>query len=331
MEMFVDDSSLERWEVIGSGGFGQIYKARHCRWACDVAVKLLRHDDGTGASLQREIDMMRQASSPHVIRVRGVFRGRLPHSGPSMQLGVVMELMERGSLADLQLTDFGLSRISCSVSQVSKTDDEEVGGTVNYMPPEAFQSSYKPNRACDIYRYFRGLDQPPGHSDSIFNHSSNVDAKPTRVKLLIPEGQRPLLDDIRGQAAGLAELTELMKRCWDNIPEQRPSALECTTETEELYKIYKHAMNDAVHEVLKKLDQNEEAGMTEYEAIQPMSAARGGTICRSAPMAALTQLSRRCPTFVYIGGMFPTFLHCFCSAPVVCWPPSVRNIDPSQY
>ncbi|XP_034735690.1 NACHT, LRR and PYD domains-containing protein 3-like [Etheostoma cragini] len=337
METFVEDSSLERWEVIGSGGFGQIYKARHCRWACDVAIKLLHHDDGTGASLLREIVKMRQASSPHVVRIRGVFRGRPPHSGPSTQLGVVMELMERGSLANLQdalsetpppwplvfrlthqvalgvnflhslphpllhqdlkppnvllddalnakLTDFGLARISCSVSQVSKTDDEEVGGTVNYTPPEAFQLSYIPNRAYDIYSYGILLwsivtgKQPYGN------------AKPTRVKLLIPEGQRPLLDDIRGQAAGLAELTELMKRCWDNVPEQRPSALECTTETEELYKMYKHAINDAVHEVLKKLDQNEEAGITEYEAIEPMCAARG-----------LTQLSRRCPTFVYIG------------------------------
>ncbi|XP_078114201.1 receptor-interacting serine/threonine-protein kinase 4-like [Sander vitreus] len=353
METFVEDSSLERWEVIGSGGFGQIYKARHCRWACDVAIKLLRHDDGTNASLLREIDMMRQASSPHVIRVRGVFKGRPPHSGPSMQLGVVMELMERGSLANLQealsetpppwplvfrlahqvalginflhslphpvlhldlkppnvllddtlnakLTDFGLARISCSISRVSKKDDEEGGGTVNYMPPEAFELSYKPNRASDIYSYGILLwsivtgKQPYGN------------AKPTRVQLLIPEGQRPLLDDIRGQAAGLAELTGLMKRCWDNIPKRRPPALECTTETEELYKMYKHAINDAVHEVLKKLDQKE-------EAIEPLSAARGLTICQSAPLAGLTQMSRCCPTFVYIGGMSPTSYFVFTS------------------
>lgn len=42
----ISDSSLSDWVVIGSGGFGQVYKARHCMWCCDVAIKLLHHDDG---------------------------------------------------------------------------------------------------------------------------------------------------------------------------------------------------------------------------------------------------------------------------------------------
>ncbi|XP_039637728.1 receptor-interacting serine/threonine-protein kinase 2-like [Perca fluviatilis] len=149
--------------------------------------------------------MMQEASSPHVIRLLEIFKGRPPNSGWTTQLGVVMELMERGSLASLQkaldgpppwplvfrlahqvalginflhslprpvlhqdlkpqnvllddalnakLTDFGLSRISYSVAQVSKKEDG--WGTVGYMPPEAFVSSYKPKRASDIYRYKR--------------------------------------------------------------------------------------------------------------------------------------------------------------------------------
>lgn len=44
--VLIEDSSLKDWEVIGSGGFGQIYKARHQKWCCDVAIKLLHHDDG---------------------------------------------------------------------------------------------------------------------------------------------------------------------------------------------------------------------------------------------------------------------------------------------
>ncbi len=47
---------------------------------------------------------MRQGSSPYVIHVLGVFKGRLPSSGSSAQLGLVMEVMERGSLASLQVT-----------------------------------------------------------------------------------------------------------------------------------------------------------------------------------------------------------------------------------
>ena len=47
---------------------------------------------------------MRLGSCPYVIQVLGVFKGRLPNSGPSAQLGLVMEFMERGSLASLQVT-----------------------------------------------------------------------------------------------------------------------------------------------------------------------------------------------------------------------------------
>ncbi|XP_028446331.1 receptor-interacting serine/threonine-protein kinase 3 [Perca flavescens] len=204
MEQFVEDSSLGDWKVIGSGGFGQIYKARHHQWGFDVAIKLLQ-GEGTEKDLLREIKMMRQVTSPYVMAVQGIFKGRTPSSGRSTQLGVVMELMERGSLASLQealrgtppwplvfrlahqvalginflhslprpvlhqdlkpqnvllddslnakLTDFGLARISCSVTQVSK-DDEPLGGTIHYMPPEALKStSYKPTRAFDIYSY----------------------------------------------------------------------------------------------------------------------------------------------------------------------------------
>ena len=44
--ILIDESRLEGWKVIGAGGFGQIFKARHRQWGCDVAIKLLHHDDG---------------------------------------------------------------------------------------------------------------------------------------------------------------------------------------------------------------------------------------------------------------------------------------------
>lgn len=44
--ILIEDTNLEYWKVIGSGGFGQVYKARHHKWCCDVAVKLLHYDDG---------------------------------------------------------------------------------------------------------------------------------------------------------------------------------------------------------------------------------------------------------------------------------------------
>ncbi|XP_034412748.1 receptor-interacting serine/threonine-protein kinase 3 isoform X2 [Cyclopterus lumpus] len=313
MSGLIRDSSLRGWKAIGSGGFGQIFKARHCAWGCDVAVKLLRFDDGTtSASLLREIDMMRLGSSPHVILVRGLFEGRVPPSSYT-QLGLVMEFMERGSLATLQdrlheappwplvfrlahqvalginflhsltpallhldlkpgnvlldndlnakITDFGLSRFYHSATRGSQKDgDEEGGGTISYMPPEAFDLSYKPGREFDVYSYGILL------WSIVSGTKPYAHAKSSLVRFRIPEGDRPPLDGIRLQAAELAELTrltELMERCWHTEPQRRPSTLACTTEAEELYNMHKLNISDAVHRVLKKLDQKEEEIMRE--------------------------------------------------------------------
>lgn len=36
----VGDESLDQWELVGSGGFGLVFKARHKDWGFDVAIKI---------------------------------------------------------------------------------------------------------------------------------------------------------------------------------------------------------------------------------------------------------------------------------------------------
>ncbi|KAM8900400.1 receptor-interacting serine/threonine-protein kinase 3 [Spinachia spinachia] len=310
LPMKVSDSSLEGWTPVGSGGFGQVFKARHRGWCCDVAVKLLHHHDGNSESaLLKEIDMTRQGSSPHVVLVRGVFKGRPPGVGVT-RLGLVMEFMERGSLASLQfvvnealpwplvcrlahqvalginflhslspallhmdlkasnvlldsslnakLTDFGLARLNHSAARSSKNTSAEGGGTISYMPPEAFDLSYKPDKASDIYSYGILLwsivtGKPPYGG-----------AEPSLVRHRIPKGDRPSIPEFMLRARGydgFAELRRLMERCWHHVHEDRPCALECATEAEKLYEMHKKGINDVLHDLQRKLDKDKEEDM----------------------------------------------------------------------
>ncbi|XP_055074164.1 receptor-interacting serine/threonine-protein kinase 3 isoform X2 [Misgurnus anguillicaudatus] len=96
----IRDDSLERWSKIGSGGFGQIYRARHTEWGIDVAVKALLCE-GSVSTLQREASLMFQGGNPNVLRIFGLYEGNLGIKENPSQFGLVMEFMERGSLADL--------------------------------------------------------------------------------------------------------------------------------------------------------------------------------------------------------------------------------------
>ncbi|AWP08572.1 putative receptor-interacting serine/threonine-protein kinase 3-like [Scophthalmus maximus] len=105
----VGSESLEKWESVGSGGFGHVYKARHRDWGFDVAIKLLH--DGVGfyssapihkeKALAEEASHMDKVSCEFVLRVYGLYEGIPPLGGLAMQKGIVMEFMGGGSVQAL--------------------------------------------------------------------------------------------------------------------------------------------------------------------------------------------------------------------------------------
>ncbi|XP_067303782.1 receptor-interacting serine/threonine-protein kinase 3 [Pseudorasbora parva] len=100
----IRDESLQCFVKIGSGGFGQIYRAKHTRWVMDVAIKLLLYKDGSESSIQREASMMFQGGNPNVIRIFGLYEGRVGVPLLPLQSGLVMEFMSNGSVAELLQT-----------------------------------------------------------------------------------------------------------------------------------------------------------------------------------------------------------------------------------
>ncbi|XP_030282043.1 receptor-interacting serine/threonine-protein kinase 3-like [Sparus aurata] len=92
----VCDESLENWEPVGSGGFGDVYTARHKDWGFDVAIKIPH----TGVCY-KEATLMETVSCEFVLRVYGIYQRSSSTSGGSMQRGIVMEFMRRGSVESL--------------------------------------------------------------------------------------------------------------------------------------------------------------------------------------------------------------------------------------
>uniref|UniRef100_A0A9J8DL36 Protein kinase domain-containing protein n=2 Tax=Cyprinus carpio TaxID=7962 RepID=A0A9J8DL36_CYPCA len=297
----IRDECLRGWRSVGTGGFGQIYRAKHKTLGMDVAIKLLHYKDGSASSIQREAHLMFQGGNPNVIRILGLYEGRV--GGAGLQSGLVMEFMPKGSLADLlqkltgpppwpltfrmaheiglgmnflhhlsppllhldlkpsnvllddslraKLTDFGLSRVARSVSRCSRDKDDDDGGTLSYMPPEALQSlNYKACKATDVYSYGVLLWSMVTGKEPYEGALSNL------VRFRIPQGDRPDLTSIDHRGVkGLEDMVRLMTECWHQDPSSRPSFLDCVHVTEKIFQMHRQGLNEAVYGVLKQLVQ----------------------------------------------------------------------------
>ncbi|XP_028559410.2 receptor-interacting serine/threonine-protein kinase 3 [Podarcis muralis] len=154
----------------------------------------------------------------------------------------------------VRVADFGLSKFKRGTTRnasIKSREEEEYGGTLEFMPPEAFTNvNYKPTPGTDVYSYgilmwslLTGEDPyanvPPGNMSSI-------------IKSLIPQGQRPSTDELERMAnrvLKLEDLIRLMKLCWHHNEDQRPSFRECSENTEDAFSQYKRHIVAAVRKV----------------------------------------------------------------------------------
>ncbi|XP_073527251.1 receptor-interacting serine/threonine-protein kinase 3 [Phyllobates terribilis] len=159
----------------------------------------------------------------------------------------------------IKITDFGLSKFTSSASTQGTEDCEGVGGTLEYMPPEAFQEGYQPSTSTDVYSFaILSAVVLRGESPYPVDHSA-------LIRQLVPQGQRPCLKSLENETSvnNLSEAIEFTKRCWANDKLERPPFSECCNIWEKIFTAYsKCDIKQAVRRVQDEIDTSAPCGKT---------------------------------------------------------------------
>ncbi|KAM3918966.1 LOW QUALITY PROTEIN: receptor-interacting serine/threonine-protein kinase 3-like [Leptodactylus fuscus] len=289
---------VEGLQMVGSGGFGVVYRGWSKKLNMEIALKMIQGSHGSNLKklmrdLNKEKDIMQKASNPHVLRLLGVYEknegefigyGLYMHHGslrslfdniPDVPWALRFQILHQVALGmnylhtldppiihrdlkpcnvllnkhlDVQITDFGLSKIVGATSSVTPS----FAGTWSYMAPEAlYDINYRPTKSYDVYSYgiltwtvFSGEEPYPGVPAVVVQHC-------------VSKGQRPRVSDLDQyrDVKMVSEAKELMIRCWNQNPENRPSFHDCGKLTAEMFKAYQDEVVNAVRRVQDLLNE----------------------------------------------------------------------------
>ncbi|XP_077323022.1 uncharacterized protein LOC143956699 isoform X1 [Lithobates pipiens] len=280
-------SLSKEWNLIGQGHFGDVYKVKHMELQITVAVKKLKEDVPHLEDLLTEAEKIKHASENYfVIRLFGIVKAPPCIVMEWMECGCLGTLMQKvqeipwalkyrflhevalgmnwlhclsppllhldlkprnvllNDSLHIRITDFGLSKYISSSNEAN-------GGTLEYMPPEAFQKGYNPSEASDVYSFailsavvLRGDDPYPVWCSSL-------------ISICIPQGQRPTFESLENinSVKNLEKAIAFTMRCWDNDKQQRPSFVECCKQWETFKSAFQDKeIRDAVKAVQNMMD-----------------------------------------------------------------------------
>ncbi|XP_072029615.1 uncharacterized protein [Amphiura filiformis] len=317
--ILIDDKDITIGRILGEGGFGAVYKAKHVNWG-EVAVKRLKGVILT-ADVQKEADrMLKVVSSPYIVTVMGLMKN-------PKDVGIVMEYFDNGSLKDfekkymkcdcwsrkvkmVQDIAFGMNYLhtldqpiihrdlklenvfvgdgfeakigdlGLAVSSKSSLQKAGSSGTLTHMPPEAFSSkSTGPDEFWDIftfaitsYELISGNDPWP-----------QINEWNAPIDVWVRNGERPDLTVLPPEAP--SELIDVIKKCWEGEPMQRPSFKDILNSITELFEAkYKCGLRRADIMILEQMDRVQEA-----EEAKGSSATDSGMV--NDPWASLEAMS----------------------------------------
>uniref|UniRef100_A0AAY4A149 Mitogen-activated protein kinase kinase kinase kinase n=1 Tax=Denticeps clupeoides TaxID=299321 RepID=A0AAY4A149_9TELE len=128
---------------IGSGTYGDVFKARSIKSSVTTAIKVIKLDAGEDlSSIEQEITMMKECKHQNIVGYFGSYHW-------NNKLWICMEFCGGGSLQDIYHADFGVAaEISTSVSK-----RKSFIGTPYWMAPEvaAVEKKGGYNQLCDIW------------------------------------------------------------------------------------------------------------------------------------------------------------------------------------
>ncbi|KAL9317641.1 hypothetical protein ACSQ67_014158 [Phaseolus vulgaris] len=225
----IDRRLLKLGEKIASGSSGDLYRGVYL--GEDVAVKVLRSEqlnDALQDEFAQEVAILRQVQHKNVVRFIGACT-KCPH------LCIVTEYMPGGSLYDYMHKNHNVLELS----QLLKFAIDVCKGMEYLHANNIIHRDLKTaNLLMDTHNVIN--HQPYDQKADVFSFSivlwELVTAKvpydtmtPLQAALGVRQGLRPELPK-----HGHFKLIELMQRCWEAIPIDRPSFNEITVELENL-------------------------------------------------------------------------------------------------
>ncbi|NXW90059.1 ANKK1 protein, partial [Alopecoenas beccarii] len=182
----------------------------------------------------------------------------------------------------VKISDFGLSKWMEQSSRMQYIESSALRGTLSYIPPEMFlQNSKPPGIKYDVYSFGIVI------WEVLMQKKPYAGANMMAIIVKVAAGKRPCLEPISEDWPGeCQQMVDLMKRCWDQDPRQRPSFTDIPVETDMLLSLIQSLVVDPENERLVRK-------MSHKPAISGNQQVRRASQLRSGNSAVLTR-SREC-------------------------------------
>ncbi|NWU40138.1 ANKK1 protein, partial [Hylia prasina] len=178
----------------------------------------------------------------------------------------------------VKISDFGLSKWMEQSSRMQYIESSALRGTLSYIPPEMFlQNSKPPGIKYDVYSFGIVI------WEVLMQKKPYAGANMMAIIVKVAAGKRPGLELVRDDWPGEChQMLDLMKRCWDQDPKQRPSFADIPVETDVLLALIQSLVQAPENERLVRKMSHKPA-MSRSQQVRTAPLGHPGTSTDSAP------------------------------------------------